>query len=172
MSDFRVRMAVLADFDRLHEVARAAWLHGYTHLYDTDTINALFDGELEQAASWDPRRVARSGAIVAESLDETVGYLSFGPMKERRRLEVRSCYVLPGFQGCGVGRAMWRAMEQEAIAQGYQVAEVWTLREAGAVPFYLSVGCALHGSGTFRVGEIVREAIRLDKNLRSVPRVC
>lgn len=169
MPDYDIRLAGLADFDHLHEVARAAWLHGYTHLYDNETINRLFDGELDQVASWDSRRIGRSGAVVAITEGELVAYLSFGPMKERGRLEVRSLYVLPEHQGHGVGKALWRAMEHSASEQGFKEIEVWTLREAGAIPFYLAVGCALSGSGTFTVGAIPREAICLRKRVGSKP---
>ncbi len=148
------------------ETARQAWLSGYTHIYPVETINALFDGALPQAASWEARR----GTPKIESLEaacgpDRIGYLTYAPMLDPGLVEVRSLYVAPGFQSMGVGRALWLSAEESALALGASEIEVWTLSKGPAVRFYLGCGCVLAGEGEFSIGEQSELALCLRKVL-------
>ena len=61
--------------------------------------------------------------------------------------EVRALYVLPGWQGCGVGRALLTSLTDALGAGGYRAAVLWTLRDRPPTRrFYEANGWAFDGT--------------------------
>ena len=61
--------------------------------------------------------------------------------------EIRALYVLPGWQGRGVGRALLDQLTAALRAHGYRTAVLWTLRDRQATRrFYEANGWAFDGA--------------------------
>jgi ribosomal protein S18 acetylase RimI-like enzyme len=141
------------------EIVEAAWRHNYRHLYTPHEVDQVFGGVLLTYGDWVERRAATFGHFVArDRLGQAVGVAGVGacwPLLDARHLtegEITSLYVLPAWQGSGVGSALWHAALALLHARGYAAAWVWTLRRTEAAAWYAHRGCEARGSGWFHVG--------------------
>lgn len=75
----------------------------------------------------------RSVLVVACSGPEIIGMGVAEPASDQQMDadvgEVRALYVLPGWQGRGVGRALLENLTDALRARGYRAAVLWTLRD-------------------------------------------
>ncbi len=70
-----------------------------------------------------------------------------------RRSEIRLCYMRPGFQGRGVGRALLSALEDRAVHTGSK--EIRLTSTGNARPFYERCGYHSTGEGKIVFGVLV-----------------
>ncbi len=86
----------------------------------------------------------RESAIVAE--DEVKGIIGFGscgPAKEQKlgaAGEIYTLYVLPDFQGLGLGKRLLAALFQTLVDKGLGSALIWVLAPNPARFFYQAMG--------------------------------
>jgi GNAT superfamily N-acetyltransferase len=76
--------------------------------------------------------VALDGVVVAELGADVVGFVSFGPIRERipgYGGEFYALYVLPEAQGCGVGTALMAQAARSLVRNRWAGAAVWVLEE-------------------------------------------
>ncbi len=118
------------------------------HRNDEATLQArLHNKTVDRFARW--LADADTKVIVAEHTDAIRGVGSI-----HRSGEIRLCYVLPGFQAMGIGRALLTLLEQQACAWGLE--HVHLDSSTGARAFYersgyRATGAAEPGHGiTFR----------------------
>lgn len=75
----------------------------------------------------------RAALVVACSGPEIIGMGVAEPASDQQMDadvgEVRALYVLPGWQGRGVGRALLENLTDALRARGYRAAVLWTLRD-------------------------------------------
>ena len=87
---------------------------------------------------------SRELAMVAE--DEGPGIIGFGscgPAKEQKlgaAGEIYTLYVLPGFQGLGLGKRLLAALFQTLVDKGLDSALIWVLAPNPARFFYQAMG--------------------------------
>ena len=97
----------------------------------------------------------RDRVVVADS--ETAGVVGFGSCGKARagalgfEGEVYTLYVLPDFQGQGLGRLLLTELFQQLQADGYRSALVWVLQENPAGFFYEAMGGRPAASRTERL---------------------
>ena len=95
--------------------------------------------------------VKRSALVVACSGAEIIG-MGMAEQASDTQLDadvcdVRALYVLPGWQGCGVGRALLERLTDTLRSCGYRSAVLWTLRDLPPTRrFYESNGWAFDGT--------------------------
>ena len=95
--------------------------------------------------------VGRSAVFVACAGDEIIG-MGMAEQASDAHLEsdvadVRALYVLPGWQGRGVGRALLDSLTTALSVRGYRSAVLWTLRDLPPTRrFYESNGWAFDGT--------------------------
>jgi L-amino acid N-acyltransferase YncA len=112
---------------------------------------ASFETEAPSWEAWDAKHALR---VVAESLDEVIGWAAAGRVSSRwcyRGVVESSVYVAAAARGHGIGRALM----EELIARSEQ-AGIWTI-ETGIFPEN-EASLKLHGALGFRVVG-VRKAI-------------
>lgn len=131
----RIRKARADDADRLTELAvRSKASHGY----DDRFMEACRD-ELRI----DRDAIARRDLWVAEMYDDRiVGFFGLWPV-ENATIEVDPMFVDPAHQGRGIGRDLWRLLEQRA--RKAKALKIWLDADPNAVGFYRRMGCRVTG---------------------------
>ncbi len=78
---------------------------------------------------------------VAEDDSKPVGF--FDIRLESQTVEVYALYVDPELKRCGIGRKLWAAIEEKALAMGAETIELDA--DPVAVEFYQAMGCQVIG---------------------------
>lgn len=128
-----LRRAVATDADALSDLAfRSKASNGY----DADFMEACRD---ELAVT--PEIIAEGGIRVSEVNGKPVGF--FDIRLENDSAEVYSLYVDPDIKRSGVGRKLWAALEERAVAMAAKAIELDA--DPAAVEFYTAMGCSVIG---------------------------
>lgn len=128
-----LRTAETSDADALSDLSfRSKASNGY----DADFMEACRE---ELAVT--PETIADGGLWVAEADGKPVGY--FDIRLENDTLEVYSLYVDPDVKRFGIGRELWAALEERAIAM--QAKAIGLDADPAAVEFYTAMGCSVAG---------------------------
>lgn len=134
---FILRDATQADSEDIARLVRG--LADYEKLAD----EAHATGDDFRAQLFGPRPVAY--AMIAEVSGEAVGlalwFYNFSTFVCRPGLYVEDVFVEPAYRGLGIGRALFVAMAQHAVARGCGRME-WSVLDwnAPAIAFYRSLG--------------------------------
>ncbi|MCJ2049888.1 GNAT family N-acetyltransferase [Methylobacterium sp. J-070] len=137
-----IRRAREADLGGLSKVFDASWREAYRGIIPGVTLERLIAGR--DRAWW--RGTLRRGRPVAvvEVSDLVVGYASYGRTRSRAlgsESEIDELYLLPEYQGVGLGRRLFRAVRNDLADHGLTRLGVWSLEDndrAGA--FYAGLG--------------------------------
>ncbi|WLR42417.1 GNAT family N-acetyltransferase [Bacillus carboniphilus] len=92
------------DIKQVQSVAKISWHDTYegmipTHIQENFLKNAYNDKSMIQ-------RMERSHLYIAEIDQKIIGFANFSPVKEKGVVELFAIYLLPDFQGLGVGTAL------------------------------------------------------------------
>lgn len=92
------------DISAVQKVAKVCWHDTYEGIIP----NEIQDAFLEQAYSNDmmKRRLERSHLFIAEAEGEIAGFANFSPIKHGNEAELGAIYILPQYQGIGIGTAL------------------------------------------------------------------
>ena len=142
-----IRPAVAADAGAIGRVYVETWGTTYAGMLADRVLVGM--SEVRQSARW-AQWFARPGkdfALVAQDRRAgVVGFASSGPVRMRTPLagggtgEVFTLYVLPDFQGRGIGRRLLGGAFQGLVDRRYGAALVWVLAANPARFFYESLG--------------------------------
>lgn len=128
-----LRQASKMDADALSDLSfRSKASNGY----DADFMEACHD---ELAVT--PETIAEGEFWVSETNGKPVGF--FDIRLENDALEVYSLYVDPDVKRSGVGRTLWAALEERAVAMSAKAIELDA--DPAAVEFYTAMGCSVIG---------------------------
>lgn len=132
-----IRPAVLSDIPAItgfvRELAEYERLADQVVATDEDFARALFGTP------------ARAHAVIAEANGVAVGFglyfFNFSTFLGRPGLYVEDVYVRPAWRSLGLGRAIFRYLAREAVAQGCGRMEWWVLDwNEPAIRFYKALG--------------------------------
>jgi len=133
VSGIRLRSAVPRDAEAIARVQHASWRGAYLGMLPHEVLVAL--DEAQGAAFWE-RILMRServdAVLVGELEDDVMGFVSFGPIRERipgYSGEIYAIYVLPEAQGCGIGTALMARAARTLVQHRHLGATVWVLEE-------------------------------------------
>jgi GNAT superfamily N-acetyltransferase len=151
MVAYSLRLAVQSDARGIAQVQRASWQGAYLGMLPHKVLVAM--AEAQGPGFWQAvlGRSARGGGMVtvAELDEEIVGFISFGPVRDRvpgYSGEFYALYVLPEAQGCGVGTALMASAARALVRQRWVGATVWVLEDnTPARRFYERLGGILIG---------------------------
>lgn len=144
-----VRPAVAADAPAIGRVYVETWRTTYAGMVPDRVLVGM--SEARQSARW-AQWFARPGAdfalVAQDPAVGLIGFASCGPLRARppagtgagRTGEVFTLYVLPDFQGRGVGRRLLTASFQGLVDRRYEAALVWVLAANPARFFYEALG--------------------------------
>lgn len=158
-SDYSVQQATGDDVEVLEELVKLFW---------GDPIQLMFNQTY---------RVAQEPAITAKKDGNIIGFISYNDF-DKDAVLIMALGILPGFQGCGIGRKLVEQIENYAKNQGKQQLLVVTSNDnLPALGFYQRQGFQLFevapnviaeklGGLQLGIARIpIRDELRLRKNL-------
>jgi len=157
MTTVAIRPATAMDSEAVAHVVRESWLASNRHLLPADTVRHLEHGDTMSrfaADQWQDIWVAEAQTSHAS---EIVGVVGLNPGGV-----IWMLYVLPGYQGCGVGSALYDTAIGTLKQAGRSKAmlEVLAANE-NAVAFYRSRGWVPEGRRTEHIPGFRFTAMRM-----------
>jgi GNAT superfamily N-acetyltransferase len=139
-----IRPAVPDDAKAIARVHVASWQEAYRSILPTDFL-ANLSVEKRQAMWTESIRIGLPHVLTAEIAGELVGFSAIGASRDDADVatayEVWAIYVAPTQWGTGIGRALWLASRQFAVAHGARTISVWVIAtNERAIRFYLAAG--------------------------------
>ena len=153
MTQLTIRPAIAADIRTIVAVVRESWLAANADILPDDTVNAVtHSADLGGvvAREWQNIHVAMVDSAI-------VGAVGINPTGV-----IWMLYVLPSFQGCGVGSALYEAAIGSLRQAGQRKAQLEVLAaNEGAVAFYRSRGWVPEGRRTEHIPGFRFTAVRM-----------
>ena len=153
----RYRDASVADAALVANLFARSFTETFGHLYRPEDLRAFLDQVTPDAYAnelSDPNLAIR----VAETADQAVGFAKLGPPSlpvapPPNTLELRQIYVLQGWQGSGIGPALFDWVAERARARGAKHLQLTVyIENHRAKAFYERRGFVQVGSYDFMVG--------------------
>jgi ribosomal protein S18 acetylase RimI-like enzyme len=157
MTTVEIRPAAAADSEAIAHVVRESWLATHRDLLPADTVRRLEHGDgMSRFAAQNWRNIWVAEARRGDAA-ELVGVVGMNPDGV-----IWMLYVLPGFQGCGVGSALYDLAIGTLKNSGRPKAllEVLAANE-NAVAFYRSRGWVPEGRRTEHIPGFRFTAVRM-----------
>ena len=143
--EIKIRDALPADSEAADQVRYQSWLVTYPNTELNITVEDIKERLKEQLS---PEGIKKRQAriiefqekgryVVAEVEGRIVGFCWLIRYPEKNQL--RGMYVLPGYQGKGVGKALWQEAKQAIDPEKETYVEVATYNES-AIGFYSKLG--------------------------------
>ncbi len=147
------RRAEPRDTAGIANVHDRAWRQAYSGIIPHKSLDTMVRRRDE---TWWGRAIRNSTRIIViEDAEQIVGYATLGPNRVsalQAEGEVYELYLLPEYQGVGLGRKLFLAARQELVDIGLRGCVVWVLEDnEAAMQFYVNAGGhdLAEGSETF-----------------------
>jgi ribosomal protein S18 acetylase RimI-like enzyme len=118
MTDIHIRQWATSDIPCIREITWTTWLDTYGSFIPEEDMRGYYEEQYDAAALEDLMRRPGVEGCVAEVTGEAAGYLKTHDESSEGRFYVSSVYVLPRFQGVGVGSRLMGAAEERARVLG------------------------------------------------------
>ncbi|TAK98107.1 MAG: GNAT family N-acetyltransferase [Rhodospirillaceae bacterium] len=157
MTTIAIRPASAEDSDSVAHVVRESWLASNRDLLPADTVRRLEHSDTMSRFAADQWRNIWVAEVTASHVTEIVGVVGLGANGV-----IWMLYVLPGYQGCGVGSALYDYAigTLKSAGQRKAVLEVLAANE-NAVAFYRSRGWVPEGRRTEHIPGFRFTAVRM-----------
>lgn len=137
-----VRRAESRDAKAITAVHDAAWRYTYDGIIPAKELSRIIS---RRGPGWWERAIRRGTAILVVEVGGAIcGYATFGPNRARNLVqkgEVYEIYLLPEYQGIGLGTRLFLAARRELSRFGFDSAVVWALADNDqACRFYRNAG--------------------------------
>ena len=155
-----VRPAHGRDAEGIEGVHDAAWREAYRGIIPGVELERMV---ARRGASWWRSAIRRGARInVLDHQDKIAGYASYGRNRSpwlNQDGEIYELYLLPEFQGLGLGTRLFRATRANAKSAGLRGVVVWALSgNDRALAFYASLGGRILKRSTGRFGKSLYES--------------
>lgn len=139
-----VRPAGPEDAAAIARVQVRTWKSAYRGVVPDEYLDAMTAGRA-RVERWRGILAAQGEgvALVAEKQRRAVAFATGGPCRDadpRFDAELSALYVLPTWQGRGLGAALARAVAATLATRGRRAMKVWVLERGPARPFYEHLG--------------------------------
>lgn len=137
-----LRLASFEDAEAIARIHVDTWRATYAGMLPDSLLVGM---SLEkQTAMW--QRMLRGGETVIVAEDPRhgiIGFGSYGPNRSAKSShtgEVYTLYLLPDFQGMGIGQGLLRALFAALSREGHETALIWVLATNPTRFFYEAMG--------------------------------
>ena len=155
--EFTIRKATLADALGIAIVSVYTWKTAYSGLLPEEMLDKRLADLPKMAENMKKQIIDRDNYFVATVDDTVVGFTAFcSPCRNPDYAdsgEIGALYCLKGYNGYGIGRALFEAAVKELVQRGYKTMIIDCLRGNPTLGFYEHLG-----------GRVVaeREMVRID----------
>lgn len=148
-----IRWADDADWSAFREVVRVTRAAFYGALIPPAELQAIHEGTLPVRRSWHDASVRPAGLLVTALDGGVVGGAEL-ELPTDNVGELATFYVLPRYQGRGIGLALWEAASAALRDKGAASMQVWTMTAAAwSRRFYEQRGALAFAGGSVSVGD-------------------
>ena len=123
MSEIAVRPWTEEDLPSVRHITWETWVATYSPFVPVEDLRSYFDTHYSLEALRTFFHAETTGGFVALVDEECAGYVRNGFSPSEKRFYVMSLYILPEYQGRGLGHRLMEASER--AAEGYDVDRVW-----------------------------------------------
>lgn len=136
------RRAKPEDAGSIASVHEASWKHAYAGLVPYAALARMIN---RRDINWWANAIRKSTLILVIEMDsEIVGYVTLGPNRVStfpHEGEIYEIYLLPEYQGVGLGAKLFAAAKLELKRRSYKGFVVWVLSDNDpAITFYENAG--------------------------------
>ena len=155
--EFTIRKATLADALGIAIVSVYTWKTAYSGLLPEEMLDKRLADLPKMVENMKKQIIDRDNYFVATVDDTVVGFTAFcSPCRNPDYAdsgEIGALYCLKGYNGYGIGRALFEAAVKELVQRGYKTMIIDCLRGNPTLGFYEHLG-----------GKVVaeREMVRID----------
>ena len=136
-----VRIATLADVNRIREIAEITWPVTYSSIISLDQIQFMLDWMYDKQTISSAIEAVNQDFLVLEIEDEIVGFAGIEHQYEGKAItRLHKLYVLPSTQGTGGGKTLLNAVEYEARIHKCTLLHLNVNKANPAVQFYFKNG--------------------------------
>lgn len=151
-----VRRAQARDAAAITAVHDASWRNAYDGIIPPRELARMI---ARRGGRWWQRAIRRGASVLVVEVGGTIaGYATFGPNRAReltQKGEIYELYLLPEYQGLGLGCRLFLAARRELMRAGFAGAVVWALADnEGACRFYLNAGGKKVARASERFGDV------------------
>lgn len=137
-----IRRAEQGDADAIANVHQSAWLGAYSGIIPHKALGEMI---ARRGGGWWAKAIRRAASVLVVEIDgNVVGYATVGRNRANelpQQGEIYELYLLPEYQGIGLGRRLFDAARRMLNNHGFQGLVVWALDDnEGAKSFYRNRG--------------------------------
>jgi len=152
-----VRGVESGDVEGITAVHDSSWRYAYEGLIPAQELSRMI---ARRGPKWWGRAIRRGTAVLVLEVGGTiVGYVTYGPNRARdlaQKGEIYEIYLLPEYQGVGLGTQLFLSARREHSQHGYDSAVVWALADnEAACRFYRNAGGRRVAKSTEQFGKTV-----------------
>lgn len=150
-----VRRAEAKDAEAITAVHDSAWRFAYDGVIPAKELARII---ARRGPRWWDRAIRRGTAILVLEMGGAIcGYATVGPNRARnlpQKGEVYELYMMPEYQGIGLGTRLFLAARRELARFGFDTTVVWALADnENACRFYKNAGGRKVARANERFGE-------------------
>ena len=148
------RESRLEDTDEIQQVLFKTWVSSYADFLPMKDIQWYFNNYYSDINFARIHQDVETWSFVAESGGHIVGYVRGKVNEEQERFFVESLYVLPEFQGKGIGGELLKLIEMKA--KDYQHTSVWLgvmMQNIPSLEWYKKLGFQFVEETPFQMGK-------------------
>jgi len=140
------------DFDNVREILLSTWIDTYSKIIPAKELKAYLniscsDEKLNELVNDDFTK-----GTIAETDYKPAGWLRTNINKTENRFYVVQLYVLPDYQGMGIGKKLMKIAEKEAIQNNYDKIWLGVMSEnILSVNWYKALGFIFEEEAPFRM---------------------
>ena len=156
-----------ADFETVAQLGEMIWRSHYTSIISREQIDYMLSDRYTPDNLLPYLNASNRWLLLLRIADQAVGYFSHAFTNKPGEIKVEQLYLLPEFQGRGLGSLMLRHIEDEARARnvGTLILQVNKLN-AGAIAFYRKAGFIVREEAVFYIGNgFVMDDYVMEKSL-------
>ncbi len=141
MSSLVIRPCTEEDIPAVQRITWDTWLDAYASFVPVEDLRAYYDEHYSTRKLQDFLKGESSGGLIAECDGVPAAYARTSFNKDEGRFYVQSLYVLPAYQGHGLGTKLLAASEERALV--FKVDAVWLgvmVQNVRTVEWYRKIG--------------------------------
>lgn len=148
-----IRQWRMDDLPSVQRITWDTWLAAYSEFIPENDLQTYFDSHYTMEALSELFHSVLVNGFVSEIDGSVVGYARTQLNNEENRFYISSLYVLPQYQGKGIGMKLLRAAEE--CANAHHLGTVWLgvmVQNVGALTWYKKIGFQFVEEAPFTMG--------------------